>query len=137
MISRAATIDVVSYGEGPNQNGAVQLVRNRFWVSCINLPTVLILCTFAESQMYAELQMLTPMVPSREVYFIRSCKQLSSSQWAIVDVSVEDAVDLSFKKCRKKPSGCIIEDTSNGRCKVLRYLFIMLSVFSPHHSYQS
>ncbi|XP_065631740.1 homeobox-leucine zipper protein GLABRA 2 [Quercus suber] len=97
LISKAATVDVISNGEGPNKNGAVQL-------------------------MFAELQMLTPMVPTREVYFVRFCKQLSAEQWAIVDVSiekVEDNIDASLVKCRKRPSGCIIEDKSNGHCKVI------------------
>ncbi|XAR50650.1 hypothetical protein NMG60_11005026 [Bertholletia excelsa] len=97
LISKAATVDVITNGEGPNKNGAVQL-------------------------MFAELQMLTPMVPTREVYFIRYCKQLSADQWAIVDVSVdkvEENIDASLIKCRKRPSGCIIEDKANGHCKVI------------------
>ncbi|KAL2617520.1 hypothetical protein AAZV13_08G190400 [Glycine max] len=97
LISKAVTVDVISNGEGSNRNGAVQL-------------------------MFAELQMLTPMVPTREVYFVRCCKQLSDEQWAIVDVSidkVEDNIDASLVKCRKRPSGCIIEDKSNGHCKVI------------------
>ncbi|KAE7997460.1 hypothetical protein FH972_002096 [Carpinus fangiana] len=97
LISKAATVDVISDGEGPNRDGAVQL-------------------------MFAELQMLTPMVSTREVYFVRYCKQLSAEQWAIVDVSVdkvEDNIDASLVKCRKRPSGCIIEDKSNGHCKVI------------------
>uniref|UniRef100_A0A803NZV3 START domain-containing protein n=1 Tax=Cannabis sativa TaxID=3483 RepID=A0A803NZV3_CANSA len=96
MISKAATVDVISNGEAENKNGAVQL-------------------------MFAELQMLTPMVPTREVYFVRYCKQLSAEQWAVVDVSidnVEENIDASLIKCRKRPSGCIIEDKSNGHCKV-------------------
>ncbi|EEF46443.1 homeobox protein, putative [Ricinus communis] len=96
LISKAATVDVICNGEGPNRDGAVQL-------------------------MFAEVQMLTPMVPTREVYFVRYCKQLSAEQWAIVDVSidnVEDNIDASLVKCRKRPSGCIIEDKSNGHCKV-------------------
>lgn len=77
-------------------------------------------------QMFAELQMLTPMVPTREVYFVRYCKQLSAEQWAIVDVSidkVEENIDASLAKCRKRPSGCIIEDKSNGHCKVLQFAY--------------
>lgn len=65
--------------------------------------------------------MLTPTVPTREVYFVRFCKQLNAEQWAIVDVSideVEENIDASLVKCRKRPSGCIIEDKSNGHCKV-------------------
>ncbi|KAE8680774.1 Homeobox-leucine zipper protein GLABRA 2 [Hibiscus syriacus] len=71
--------------------------------------------------MFAELQMLTPLVPTREVYFVRSRKQLSAEQWAIVDVSidkVEDNIDASLVKCTKRPSGCIIQDNSNCHCKV-------------------
>ncbi|WVZ21896.1 hypothetical protein V8G54_000440 [Vigna mungo] len=88
LISKAATVDVICNGEGSNRNGAVQL-------------------------MFAELQMLTPMVPTREVYFVRCCKQLSDEKWAIIDVSidkVEHNIDASLEKCRKRPSGCIIED---------------------------
>ncbi|KAG8379968.1 hypothetical protein BUALT_Bualt07G0144700 [Buddleja alternifolia] len=96
LISKAATVDVICNGEGVNRDGAVHL-------------------------MFAEIQMLTPMVATREVYFVRSCKQLSADRWAIVDVSVdkvEDNIDASIQKCRKLPSGCIIEDKSNGHCKV-------------------
>ncbi|KAJ9190203.1 hypothetical protein P3X46_001430 [Hevea brasiliensis] len=91
-----ASLDVISNGEGPMRNGAVQL-------------------------MFAEVQMLTPMVPTREIYFVRYCKQLSAEKWAVVDVSIdkaEDNIDASLVKCRKRPSGCIIEDKSNGHCKV-------------------
>ncbi|MED6204807.1 Homeobox-leucine zipper protein GLABRA 2 [Stylosanthes scabra] len=96
LISKAATVDVICNGEGSNRDGAVQL-------------------------MFAEVQMLTPMVGTREVYFVRYSKQLSAEQWAIIDVSidkVEDNIDASLVKCRKRPSGCIIEDKSNGHCKV-------------------
>ncbi|KAL9274927.1 Homeobox-leucine zipper protein GLABRA 2-like protein [Drosera capensis] len=96
LISKAATVDVIVHGDDANRSGTVQL-------------------------MFAELQMPTPMVPTREIYFVRYCKQLSSEQWAIVDVSidkVEENIDASLVKCRKRPSGCIIEDKSNGHCKV-------------------
>ncbi|KAJ8773434.1 hypothetical protein K2173_004264 [Erythroxylum novogranatense] len=97
LISKAATVYVICNGEGPNRNGAAQL-------------------------MFAEMQMMTPLVSTREVYFVRYCKQLTAEQWAIVDVSidkVEDNIDASLAKCRKRPSGCIIEDKSNGHCKVI------------------
>ncbi|KAI9161837.1 hypothetical protein LWI28_021188 [Acer negundo] len=64
LISKAATVDVICSGDGPNRDGAVQL-------------------------MFAEMQMLTPLVPTREVYFVRYCKQISAEQWAIVDVSID------------------------------------------------
>ncbi|KAK7261808.1 hypothetical protein RIF29_28129 [Crotalaria pallida] len=98
LISKAVTVDILCNGEGPNRNGAVQL-------------------------MFGELQMLTPLVPTREVYFVRYCKQLGAEQWGIVDVSIDkvedNIIDASLLKCKKRPSGCIIEDKSNGHCKVI------------------
>ncbi|XP_043697331.1 homeobox-leucine zipper protein GLABRA 2-like [Telopea speciosissima] len=95
MISKGTTVDVICSGEGVNRNGAVQL-------------------------MFVELQMLTPMVPTREVYFIRYCKQLSAERWAIVDVSIDKVEqNTDAPKCKKRPSGCIIEDKTNGHCKVI------------------
>ncbi|KAK4361905.1 hypothetical protein RND71_017146 [Anisodus tanguticus] len=97
MISKAATVDVICNGEGAkNWDGVVQL-------------------------MFAEVQMLTPVVGTREVYFVRYCKQMRAGQWGIVDVSVdkvEDNVDASLVKCRKLPSGCILQEQSNAHCKV-------------------
>ncbi|KAK7402294.1 hypothetical protein VNO78_14447 [Psophocarpus tetragonolobus] len=115
LISKAATVDVICNGEGPNRNGTVQL-------------------------MFAELQMLTPMVPTREVYFVRFCKQLSAEQWAIVDVSidkVEDNIDASLVKCRKRPSGCIIEDKSNGHCKVIWVEHLECQKSAVHSMYRT
>ena len=91
-------------------------------------------------QMFAELQMLTPLVPTREVYFVRYCKQLSPEQWAIVDVSidnVEDSIDASLLKCRRWPSGCIIEDKSNGHCKVHKHYTPSFFFFFSPSQYQS
>ncbi|XP_024969955.1 homeobox-leucine zipper protein GLABRA 2 isoform X3 [Cynara cardunculus var. scolymus] len=96
MISKAATLDVICNGEGANRNGAVQL-------------------------MFAELQMLTPLVATREMYFVRYSKQLNADKWAIVDISIDNVeknIDVSLARCRKRPSGCIMEDKSNGHCKV-------------------
>ena len=51
MISKAATLDVISGGEGSNCDVLVQLI-------------------------FAEFQMLTPMVPARQVYFVTYCRSL-------------------------------------------------------------
>ncbi|CAN4086826.1 unnamed protein product [Withania somnifera] len=97
MISKAATVDVICNGEGANNlDGAAQL-------------------------MFAEVQMLTPVVGTREVYYVRYCKQMRTGQWGIVDVSVdkvEDNIDASLVKCRKLPSGCILQEQSNAHSKV-------------------
>lgn len=79
--------------------------------------------------MFAELQMMTPMVPTREVYFVRYCKRHNPETWAVVDVSLgpgEDSMGSSLLKCRKLPSGCIIEDKASGHCKVMKLFFSSL-----------
>ena len=81
--------------------------------------------------MFVELQMLTPMLPTREFYFFRQCKRLSHDQWAIVDVSIdkiEENMDATLVKFRKRPSGCIVEDKGNGHCKVNSCSYIHVSL---------
>ncbi|KAJ4957374.1 hypothetical protein NE237_024485 [Protea cynaroides] len=115
MISKAATVDVICSGEGINRNGGVQL-------------------------MFTELQMLTPMVPTREVYFIRYCKKLTAERWAIVDVSidkVQENMEEPLVKCRKRPSGCIIEDKTNGHCKVIWVEHIECQKSTVHTMFRS
>ncbi|XP_038904725.1 homeobox-leucine zipper protein GLABRA 2-like [Benincasa hispida] len=117
MISKAATVDVICNGEAANwNNGAVQL-------------------------MFAEVQMLTPLVPTREMYFIRHCKQLDIEQWAIVDVSIENIednnIDASLVKYKKRPSGCIIKDESNGHCKVTMVEHLECEKSKVHNLYRS
>ncbi|KAE8650727.1 hypothetical protein Csa_023399 [Cucumis sativus] len=117
MISKAATVDVICNGEAAKwNNGAVQL-------------------------MFAEVQMLTPLVPTREMYFIRHCKQLDAEQWAIVDVSIENVednnIDVSLVKYRKRPSGCIIKDESNGHCKVTMVEHLECVKNKVHNLYRS
>ena len=69
-------------------------------------------------QMHAELQVLSPLVPIREVVFLRFCKQHAEGLWAVVDVSV-DAVGnphhhalngggaAGYMGCRLLPTGCL------------------------------
>ncbi|KAF9622925.1 hypothetical protein IFM89_035158 [Coptis chinensis] len=115
LISKAATVDVLSSGETSTRDGAIQL-------------------------MFAELQMLTPVVPTREVYFIRYCKQLSPDRWAIVDVSmdkVEDNIDSSLAKYHKRPSGCIIDEKSIGHCRVIWVEHLECHKSAVHTIYRS
>ncbi|KAJ6729798.1 HOMEOBOX-LEUCINE ZIPPER PROTEIN MERISTEM L1 [Salix viminalis] len=60
MIARTSTTDVIASGMGGTRNGSLQL-------------------------MHAELQVLTPLVPVREVNFLRFCKQHAEGVWAVVD----------------------------------------------------
>jgi homeobox-leucine zipper protein len=70
----------------------------------------------------AELHVLSPLVPIREVTFLRFCKQLAQGAWAVVDVSVDGLVNdqclATSMNCRRQPSGCVVQDTPNGLCKV-------------------
>ncbi|GLJ23518.1 hypothetical protein SUGI_0445540 [Cryptomeria japonica] len=72
--------------------------------------------------MYAELQVLSPLVPTREIYFARFCKQHDDGLLGVVDVSVDCLLNnphASLVKCRKRPSGCLLRDMPNGRSKVI------------------
>ncbi|CAH9093362.1 unnamed protein product [Cuscuta epithymum] len=97
VVARASTTDVISNGMGGTRNGALQL-------------------------MHAELQVLTPLVPVREVSFLRFCKQHADGVWAVVDVSIdtirENCSAPMFPSCRRLPSGCVVQDMPNGYSKV-------------------
>lgn len=79
--------------------------------------------------MHAELQVLSPLVPVRDVRFLRFCKQLTEGAWAVVDVSIDGIRDdLSAPppnmSCRRLPSGCLVQDMPNGYSKVLKSFLI-------------
>ncbi|XP_072989012.1 homeobox-leucine zipper protein ROC5-like [Typha latifolia] len=98
MVASTTTTEVISSGMGGSRNGALQL-------------------------MHAELQVLSPLVPIREVNFLRFCKQLEEGAWAIVDVSIDGIRETpstlpANMKCRRLPSGCMVQDLPNGYCKV-------------------
>lgn len=89
--------------------------------------------------MHAELQVLSPLVPVREVNFLRFCKQHAEGVWAVVDVSVDTIRDTSgaptFMNCRRLPSGCVVQDMPNGYSKVSYTLYIQVyhSLFGSLH----
>ncbi|PON62678.1 Octamer-binding transcription factor [Trema orientale] len=98
VIARTSTTDVISNGMGGTRNGALQL-------------------------MHAELQVLSPLVPVREVNFLRFCKQHAEGVWAVVDVSIDTIRETSsgaatFLNCRRLPSGCVVQDMPSGYSKV-------------------
>ncbi|XP_060218787.1 homeobox-leucine zipper protein ANTHOCYANINLESS 2 [Lycium barbarum] len=97
LIARTSTTDVISSGMGGTRNGALQL-------------------------MHAELQVLSPLVPIREVNFLRFCKQHAEGVWAVVDVSIDTIRETSgaptFPNSRRLPSGCVVQDMPNGYSKV-------------------
>lgn len=97
LIGSSSTLDVISSGMGGTRNGALQL-------------------------MHAEIQVISPLVPVRQVRFLRFCKQHVEGVWAVVDVSIEAIREgpnaHAFGHCRRLPSGCIVQDMPNGFSKV-------------------
>lgn len=94
MVSRAITFEFVADGLTGSLNGA--LLR-----------------------MYAELQVLSALVPTREVYFQRFCMQSDDGVWAVVDLSTDMLTSSSRPfKSRRRPSGCLIQDMHNGYSEV-------------------
>ncbi|CAJ1936536.1 unnamed protein product [Sphenostylis stenocarpa] len=71
--------------------------------------------------MYAELQVLSPLVSTREFYFLRYCQPIEKGTWAVVDVSYDFPHDGHFCpqfRCHRRPSGCLIQDMPDGHSKV-------------------
>ncbi|KAL5214855.1 hypothetical protein ABZP36_004007 [Zizania latifolia] len=93
IVSRASTLEVLSSGVARNYNGALQV-------------------------MSVEFQVPSPLVATRESYFARYCKQNSDGSWAVVDVSLDSLRPSPVLKCRRRPSGCLIQELPNGYSKV-------------------
>ncbi|KAI3823887.1 hypothetical protein L1987_05332 [Smallanthus sonchifolius] len=93
MVSRAMTLEVLSTGVADNYNEVLQV-------------------------MTAEYQVPSPLIPTRENYFVRYCKQLDDGTWVVVDVSLDNLRSSSIPRCRRRPSGCLIQELPNGCSKV-------------------
>ncbi|GAB4859453.1 Homeobox-leucine zipper protein roc2 [Ancistrocladus abbreviatus] len=93
IVSRAVTLEVLSTGVAGNYNGALQV-------------------------MTAEFQVPTPLVPTRESYFARYCKQHADRTWAVVDVSLDSLRPIAAVRSRRRPTGCLIQEMPNGYSKV-------------------
>lgn len=95
IVAKAKTVQVLSPGLPCHRNGSLQL-------------------------MYAELQALSPLVSTREVYFLRYCQKRMEGFWVVVDLSVDSLLDTCqfLLRYRKRPSGCLVQDMPNGYAKV-------------------
>lgn len=79
--------------------------------------------------MQAEVQFLSPLVPAREVVFFRYCvHNADEGSWSIVDFPADGFQDdllqqqqqtSAVVRCRRRPSGCIIQDAPNGYSRVV------------------
>ncbi|CAL1406975.1 unnamed protein product [Linum trigynum] len=112
IISRAMTLEVLSTGVAGNYDGALQV-------------------------MTAEFQLPTPLVPTRESYFARYCKQHADGMWAVVDVSLDDLRPSPVAaRCRRRPSGCLIQEMPNGYSKVTWIEHVEVDNRGVHDLYQ-
>ncbi|KAL5214737.1 hypothetical protein ABZP36_003889 [Zizania latifolia] len=83
---------------------------------------------------------------AKGVKFIRFSKQLSEGVWAVVDVSADglmrdqgitSASATANMNCRRLPSGCVLQDTPNGLCKVTWVEHTEYDEASVHQLYRS
>ncbi|KAJ0247167.1 Homeobox-leucine zipper protein PROTODERMAL FACTOR 2 [Hirschfeldia incana] len=111
IVSRALTLEVLSTGVAGNYNGALQV-------------------------MTAEFQVPSPLVPTRENYFVRYCKQHSDSTWAVVDVSLDSLRPSQITRSRRRPSGCLIQELQNGYSKVTWVEHTEVDDISVHTMYK-
>lgn len=71
-------------------------------------------------QISVKFQALSPAIPTRDYVFVRYCKQLNEMTWAVADVSIDALLPNGpFTKCRRKPSGFIVQALPNDCSKVL------------------
>ncbi|CAL0314171.1 unnamed protein product [Lupinus luteus] len=97
IVSRAKTVQIISSGASGHACGSLQL-------------------------MYAELQVLSPLVSTRETHFLRYCQQnAEQGTWAIVDFpldSFHENFHPSYPRYCRRCSGCVIQDMPNGYSRV-------------------
>ncbi|GMJ13403.1 homeodomain GLABROUS 2 [Hibiscus trionum] len=112
IVSKASTMDVLSTGVAGNYNGALQV-------------------------MTAEFQVPSPLVPTRESYYVRYCKQHAEGTWAVVDVSLDDIRPSPTVRCRRRPSGCLVQEMPNGYSKVTWVEHVEVDDRGVHNLYKN
>ncbi|MBA0772880.1 hypothetical protein Gotri_008195 [Gossypium trilobum] len=111
IVSKASTLDVLSTGIAGNYNGALQV-------------------------MTAEFQVPSPLVPTRESYYVRYCKHHAEGTWAVVDVSLDNIRPNPAMRCRRRPSGCLIQEMPNGYSKVTWIEHVEIDDRGVHNLYK-
>nr|A2ZAI7.2 RecName: Full=Homeobox-leucine zipper protein ROC3; AltName: Full=GLABR 2-like homeobox protein 3; AltName: Full=HD-ZIP protein ROC3; AltName: Full=Homeodomain transcription factor ROC3; AltName: Full=Protein RICE OUTERMOST CELL-SPECIFIC 3 [Oryza sativa Indica Group] len=101
IVCKARTIQIINHGAASGHLGSGTLLL-----------------------MQAEVQFLSPLVAAREVVFFRYCvHNADEGSWAIVDFPAEGfeegLLQASVVRCRRRPSGCIIQDMPNGYSRVV------------------
>ncbi|XP_050219867.1 homeobox-leucine zipper protein HDG11 [Mercurialis annua] len=108
IVSLSKTLEVISSGMIGSHSGSLHL-------------------------MYEELQVLSPLVPTRELYILRYCQQIEQGLWAIVNVSYDIQQFASQCPCHRLPSGCLIQDMPNGYSKVTWVEHVEIQDKTPIH----
>ncbi|KAG6485725.1 hypothetical protein ZIOFF_054290 [Zingiber officinale] len=96
IVSKARTIEVLGSGTVGSASGSLAL-------------------------MYEELQVLSPVVPTREFCFLRCCQPIQQGVWVVADISVDFPRAIQFapaSQSKKLPSGCLVEEMADGYAKV-------------------
>lgn len=133
IVARAKTVQIIASGVS-GASGSLHLVAPHshlkfLWTGKIFCSSIIFFLSF--DQMYAELQVLSPLVPTREAYFLRYCQQnVEEGTWAIVDFPIDsfhENVQPSFPLYRRRPSGCVIQDMPNGYSRVCTNGFLVHS----------
>ncbi|XP_056856085.1 homeobox-leucine zipper protein HDG12-like isoform X2 [Raphanus sativus] len=83
--------------------------------------------------MLEELQVLSPLVTTREFSVLRYCQQIEHGTWAVVNVSYELPQFIPSSRSYRFPSGCLIQDLSNGYSKVTWVEHVEISEQEPVH----
>ncbi|KAL2482163.1 Homeobox-leucine zipper protein HDG2 [Forsythia ovata] len=86
--------------------------------------------------MTAEFQVPSALVPTRESHFIRYCKHHVDGTWAVVDVSLDKVQSNPPLRCRRRPSGCVIQKLSNGYSKVIWVEHVEVDDKGVHNIYK-
>ncbi|XP_018675467.2 homeobox-leucine zipper protein ROC8-like isoform X2 [Musa acuminata AAA Group] len=112
IVSKARTVEVLAAGMAGSRSGSLVL-------------------------MYEELQVLSPVVPTRDFCFLRYCQQIEPSVWAVADVSVDFPGDNQLapsSRSRRLPSGCLIVEMPNGYSKVTWVEHMEIEEKNPIHA---
>ncbi|XP_020553953.1 homeobox-leucine zipper protein PROTODERMAL FACTOR 2-like isoform X2 [Sesamum indicum] len=89
IVSNAKILEVLSTGNQENPNGTLQV-------------------------MVAEFHVPSPLVKTREIYFVRCSRQIDIDTWVVADVSLETIFPSPAVTCQRKPSGCVIQVLQDG-----------------------
>ncbi|PSS00172.1 Homeobox-leucine zipper protein [Actinidia chinensis var. chinensis] len=73
---------------------------------------------------YEQMHTLSPLLPPRDLYFLRYCHQIGEGSWMIVEVSYDifDGSQYMYPYLSwRLPSGCLVRDMSNG-CSMITWV---------------